>query len=382
MVAIKNWMSNIEDATLLKEIVMPGSHDAGVWASPGSTGNVLVTNAFMPVASIAAQLGDIRAQAEAGARWFDIRMYKTPTRWMPWEKSLRPNKLDGHKMKLRAAHVPAFQEGAISKGILQSPGLGGYGASIEQILDQAISFVTLPGTRTEFLVIRFSHCPEPKKVLKEIKHYLEDRTKANRGNILQHISPGVASSLGNTPMSALRSKVALIFDESFQKYCADTNYSAWLFTYSKNIASKSDACCCGQFADSPDTQVVKNAAVQAATVHLGHGNNNGHLCFVYWQLTQRSLKQQFTGGGNIHANTTAPKTAANQGGGTHANTGDLMADLMNLSARGSRTNLFNASVPVNVISHDFVKNETSQQIVKANGSVHGSQIKGAWPLNW
>ncbi|WP_181360681.1 hypothetical protein, partial [Variovorax sp. WS11] len=39
-------------------------------------------------------------------------------------------------------------------------------------------------------------------------------------------------------------------------------------------------------------------------------------------------------------------------------------------------------VPVNVISHDFVKNETSQQIVKANGSVHGSQIKGAWPITW
>ena len=111
--------------------------------------------------------------------------------------------------------MPAFQESAIAKGILQSPGLGGYGASIEQILDQAISFVTLPATRSEFIVIRFSHCPEPKKVLKEIKYYLDDTAKVNRGNVLQHISPGVTPSLGNTPISALRSKVALIFDESF-----------------------------------------------------------------------------------------------------------------------------------------------------------------------
>ena len=57
-------------------------------------------------------------------------------------------------MKLRAAHVPAFQEGAIAKGILQSPGLGGYGASIEQILDQAISFVTTPPGNSEFIVVQ------------------------------------------------------------------------------------------------------------------------------------------------------------------------------------------------------------------------------------
>jgi hypothetical protein len=379
--AINDWMSNISDNTQLKDILMPGSHDAGVWATPGQRGNVLVTNAFMPVSSIAAQLGDIRAQADAGSRWFDIRMYKTPTRWMPWEKSLRPQHLDGHKMKLRAAHVPAFQEGAISKGILQSPGLGGYGASIEQILDQAISFVTLPATRTEFIVIRFSHCPEPKKVLKEIKYYLDDRTKVNRGAILSRNSPGVAASLGQTPLSALRSKVALIFDERFHKYTSDTDYTDWLFTYSKDIASRSHACCCGQFADSPDTQVVKNAAVAAATKHLSHGNQNGHLCFVYWQLTQRSLTEQFSGGGDIHANTTAPRTPTNVGG-THANTGDLMTDLMNLARRGSTTNLFNAAVPVNVISHDFVTNQTSQQIVKANGVVTPTTINGPWPNNW
>lgn len=379
--AINDWMSNIEDNTLLKDILMPGSHDAGVWASPGQSGNVRVTNSLMPISSIAAQLGDIRAQADAGSRWFDIRMYKTPTRWAPWEESLRPQKVDGHKMKLRAAHVPAFQEGAISKGILQSPGLGGYGASIEQILDQAISFVTLPATQSEFLVVRFSHCPEPKKVLKEIKYYLDDTSKLHRNNILSHISPGVTASLGTTPLSALRSKVALIFDDGFHKYTTDTNYSNWLFTYSKDIASKSDACCCGLFADSPDTQIVRNAAVTAATRHLSHGNKNGHLCFVYWQLTQRSLTQQFSGGGNIHANTTAPRTATNQGG-THANTGDLMTDLMNLAARGSRTNLFNSAVPVNVISHDFVTNQISQQIVKNNGVVTPGTIKGAWPNNW
>lgn len=370
--AIDSWMDNIADTALLRDIVMPGSHDAGVWARPTQRGNVLVTNRYMPVSSIAAQLGDIREQATAGARWFDIRMYKTPTRWAPWEKSLRPAKLDGHKMKLRAAHVPAFQEGAIAKGALQSPGLGGYGASIEQILDQALGFVTAPATRSEFIVVRFSHCPEPKKVLKEIKYYLDDRQKTHRGNVLQHITPNVAASLGNTPMSALRSKVALIFDEKFHKYTTDNDYSNWMFTYSKDIGSQSDACCCGQFADSPDTQVVKNAAVSAATKHLAHGNKNGHLCFVYWQLTQRSIQQQLGGGGNIHNNTTGAT-------GTHDATDGLMQQLQALQA-SLLANLDKASVAANVISHDFVNDVTSQKIVK--GNTDARKINAPWPTTW
>ena len=126
---------------------------------------------------------------------------------------------------------------------------------------------------------------------------------------------------------------------------------------------------------------MKNAAVNAARTHLGHGNQNGHPCFVYWQLTQRGLVKQATGRGNIHTNTTAPRTATNLGG-THANTGDLITDLMQLSMRGSATNLFNAPVPVNVISHDFVNPQTSQQIVKVNGQVDDSTITGDWPANW
>ncbi|MEP7281326.1 MAG: hypothetical protein ABI696_05045 [Rubrivivax sp.] len=361
--AIKDWMSNIADNTLLNEIVMPGSHDAGVWASPATT-NVRVTNTFMPVSSIAAQLGDIREQAKAGSRWFDIRMFKTPTRWAPSEKSLRPAPLDGHKMKLRAAHVPAFQEGAIAKGLLQSPGLGGYGASIEQILDQAISFVTKPSTRSEFIVVRFSHCPEPKKVLKEIKYYLDDKTKLNRGNILQHITPNITAKLGNTPISALRSRVALIFDEKFHKYASLPDYSNWLFLYSKDIASTAHVACCGTYADSPDTQTVKTATVTAATRHLNHATD-GHLCFAYWQLTQRSLRKQMTGGGDIKANTEAA-------GGTHAATGTLMTDLLALPHGSTR-------MPVNIVSHDFVNVQTSQEIVKANGSVDARTIKAAWP---
>lgn len=366
MVAIKNWMSNIDDNTLLKDVVMPGSHDAGVWASPTGS-NVKVTNSLMPVSSIAAQLGDIKDQAEAGSRWFDIRMYKTPTRWAPWEKSLRPSALGGHKMKLRAAHVPAFQEGAIAKGLLQSPGLGGYGASIEQILTQAISFVTNPATRSEFVVIRFSHCPEPKKVLKEIKYYLADDNQLFRGNILTRSKPNLTTKLGNTPMSVLRSRVALIFDEKFHKYAADDDYRSWMFLYSKNIGSASHVCCCGSYADSPDTAIVKNATLSAATAHLTHADD-GHLCFAYWQLTQRSISKQMTGGGNIAVNTKAA-------GGTHAATGGLMDQLLALPNPQNR-------MPANVISHDFVNEETSQKIVKANGGKDFDTIKVPWPGNW
>jgi hypothetical protein len=350
---------------------MPGSHDAGVWATPNKSGNVKTTNWLLDVGSIAAQLGDIEEQARAGSRWFDIRMYKTPTRYLPFEGSLRPAKVGGHKMKMRAAHVPTFQEGAIKKGILQSPGLGGYGASVEQILDQALNFVSRHDT--EFIVIRFSHCPEPRKVLKEIKRYLDDsRKKLCSGRILTHKSPGVQATLGNTPMKALRGKVAMIFDGLFHKYTSDINYCNWIFTYSKVFNGRGDIGCCGAYADSPKIAVVKDETLQAVESHLAHGNVNGHLCFVYWQLTERNPIKQLSGDGNIHDNTTGAA-------GTHAHTDDLMAKLTAL--RGdAKKNGYQMAVAANVISHDFVKPNISKKIVSCN--TDPNVIKGHWPPVW
>jgi hypothetical protein len=370
MVAIVNWMDNIVDTALLREIVMPGSHDAGVWAT-----NVLKTNALMDVSSIAAQCGDIDQQAQAGSRWFDIRMYKTPTRWAPWEPSMRPTPLGGQKVMMRAAHVPTFQEGMITKGILQSPGIGGYGASIEQILDQALRFVSLPATASEFIVLRFSHCPEPKKVLKEIKYYIDDQTKANNiGRILRHTTPNRGNNLGLTPMAALRGKVAMIFDDLFHKHTADNNYSDWMFTYSKgHDANAADAVCCGEYPNSMDLNVVKTAAVDAATAHLQHGVVDGHLCFIYWQLTQRDIGKQMTGGGNIKAFTTGAT-------GTHLATDNLMTTLAALLPKsGMARNQAGQFVAANVISHDFVHPNVSQMIVKHNNT---PKIKALWPPTW
>jgi hypothetical protein len=159
-------------------------------------------------------------------------------------------------------------------------------------------------------------------------------------------------------------------DEKFHKHTSDNNYSDWMFTYSKDRASACHAVCCGEFADSPDVAVVKNAAVTAATDHLTHAVD-GHLCFVYWQLTAR-LKKQLAGEGSIKTNTTGPT-------GTHQATDNLMTDLNALLPAPSRRSVGNRFVATNVISHDFVTPDTCQQIVKYNKP---PKIKAPWPNNW
>ena len=96
---------------------------------------------------------------------------------------------------------------------------------------------------------------------------LDDKTKAHRGYIPPAYLRWRRVVVGKHTDVRVPSKVRALSSMRVSRSTAQTRITApRLFTYSKNIASKSDACCCGQFADSPDTQVVKNAAVQAATV--------------------------------------------------------------------------------------------------------------------
>ena len=64
----ESWMAHLFPGTPLHDIVMPGSHDAGMadfeitsnehgWKSAGATQNL-----------------DIQRQLMCGARWFDVRM--------------------------------------------------------------------------------------------------------------------------------------------------------------------------------------------------------------------------------------------------------------------------------------------------------------------
>src|SRR5207237_7428842 len=87
--------------------------------------------------------------------------------------------------------------------------------------------------------------------------------------------------------------------------------------------------------------------LKAAEEHQSHGLD--HLCFMYWQLT----------GGNIEANTQGPT-------GPHEMLDQFIWDLWK---KGPDSKL------PNVISHDFVSEETCSKIIKLNNPDRAQMIR-------
>ena len=69
MATLKNWMSDLDDNTKLNDIIMPGSHDAGMYKVTARKG--LCTKNHQAIT----QVGDIEMQLEDGTRFFDFRVY-------------------------------------------------------------------------------------------------------------------------------------------------------------------------------------------------------------------------------------------------------------------------------------------------------------------
>ena len=67
--ARNDWMSALPDGRNLHQIVMPGSHDCGMYACAKGTKPASVPSAIT-------QFGTIREQLDLGTRFFDLRVYR------------------------------------------------------------------------------------------------------------------------------------------------------------------------------------------------------------------------------------------------------------------------------------------------------------------
>ena len=109
------WMSHLNNNTLLDQVIMPGSHDAGMSSTAHCT--IGVSSSFVQT-----QLGDIMDQALSGVRYFDIRV--------DWDHN-----------QLVTYH--------------RSSGVGCNGESIHDVLYNAYMFVE--HHPTEFIILKLSH---------------------------------------------------------------------------------------------------------------------------------------------------------------------------------------------------------------------------------
>lgn len=309
-------MGSLRDSVTLTEIVMPGSHDSGVWPAVTTP-----TSWSVPLEKVIAQGFDICNQARHGARWFDMRMF--------WSEKDR---------KFRAAHIPT----EFLVKLHADPRLGGFGVCTQDLVEQAVKFVT--DYPTEFLILRFTHTPDAHGFAHELFQFIRPFLPQGKKSpiYLSH-----DKCLVRKPISEFRGKVILIFGgHDFEKECDSFLGHDWFFGY--KCGAKKGINCCGTFADSPHLKDIQKQVYADLFAHDQRrcDANDFHLHFVYWQLTERW--GQLVGRGDIKEATTKPK-------GTH----QALTSLCNTVAT------FRV-LPVNVISYDFVHREQSTEIIKCN----------------
>lgn len=139
---------NLGGAKRLNEIVIVGTHDAGI--SAGAS-NVQTQNL------------DIAEQATVGVRFFDIRVAATTTS-VGGVKALemRTFHADGmfvkNEKKSRMVNPSGVGVARMEKVTRSKLRAGDWGQALQGVLTQAQAFVSAPATNTEFLILKFDKC--------------------------------------------------------------------------------------------------------------------------------------------------------------------------------------------------------------------------------
>jgi hypothetical protein len=330
-VSTTDWMRQIPDTKWLRQIVMPGSHDAGVYGTAQTSTRGVPGFVSNPTRQIVCQHSDFGRQALAGSRFFDCRVFLKKTRDATGAKTYEQRL--GHFFKEK---VPLSKQ----------PTAGGYGGALTAIVSQALDFVI--ANPSEFIILRFSHTYHPAECINAIKEVIASNP-AYPGVVYKQTGNIATKTIGS-----LRKKVIMVFDEKFnhnitpgegihrfKKFSADADYIDGLST-------------CGNFASTSDVKKVHTESMKGVEKHVKeHVGKAGHLHFIYWQQT----------GGDVYKTTTAPKKDGQEWtGGAHSNMGDCLYELWQQTTVNVK--------PANVISHDFVSAETCEKIIRLNPECH------------
>lgn len=342
MIDLTLWSSALNDNLLLKQITMPGSHDATIYDGQDFSKTGFSQYVVSKKRTIT-QSGSVADQCRMGSRFFDVRLKE-------------------HDGQVRGYH--------------QTAGQGGVGATSDKILDDVDGFLRARGS--EFVILRISHTDRSTDIVgKVLNHKIASRLYKGTGNV------------ANARIGDLRGKALIIFDaKKFglrkQRIAADKpsllNQRQGIHAYYKYSAGDTFAeglGVCGCFKGSSSINEVLGNAVKGADEHACHADD--HLFLLYWQQTYGYVDD------NTRSSGTGPQIVKGKpmlSGGTHANTSYMIKLMQQKSVvnyaykpdkatdgalwksvattRGDRM-----SMP-NVISYDFVNERTSEEIVMIN----------------
>ncbi|HEX8433860.1 hypothetical protein [Archangium sp.] len=270
-----NWMANIPNNNLLlRQIMMPASHDAGV---------SLVHNAPKGLGGLASagryicQQFDIAGQLTAGARFFDVRF------------------------EMRAG-VPTTVHAFAGAG-----GWGENAASIFQALD-----AHLAANNQEFVIMRVSHTDAAAGAAVFAAQQLHL-------NAARTYTTPTMRGLANTRIRDLRGRAIIAYDSGAIANPNPAN-GQMKFAKAEKATSRAGLLTCGEYPNSDDMALINYKSVKRTLEHKnracnahGHGD---HLFMLYWQMTGGNVQQNTTQGG-LPPNVMV--SALNTNNGTHYN---------------------------------------------------------------
>lgn len=236
---------NLGSTMELNEIVVAGSHDAGI------TGGA---------ANVQTQDLDIHDQAIAGVRLFDIRIAATSGSH-PLLKTYHGAKIDPSEKSIR----------------------GAFGEGLTKILSDASNFVTK--NTTEFLILKFDHCSKWEQIASACVHLLGNSIYKGSGN------------LNKKTLDDLKGKVIVVFAEDGLKEVRKNYPVGSGILGIRNLSSKGKAYDVnfdgmqyygkgGTDVKKPSKKLEQNIAKQSKLMKAGGSSGNPDIIgMMYWTTT-------------------------------------------------------------------------------------------------
>jgi hypothetical protein len=252
----------------LNEVVFSGSHDAGVTSGTGWTKT---------------QTLHIGKQAEAGVRFFDLRMHRAK----------------GGAIKTFHAPDIAVHSGIRNKKIKSiSPGMGGWGDGITKILLEARYFVT--SNTDEFLILKFDKCSCYDGIAAACMNILQDEP-GNPARTGVHYMPNV--NLNVQTVGSLAGKVITVLPAdkiplTYSNHMGNTGINSWTNLFDKDTGTSSGykpggsgLQYFGKFSGSP--KISKSMEKQAERFREGAGTSKDAVGMMYWTATTPTIGNWF-----------------------------------------------------------------------------------------
>jgi hypothetical protein len=315
---MSDWMGALPDNLTLKEITMPGSHDAGVYKEATTKVGIF----RVPKSWTSCQDRSVLEQCEAGSRFFDIRLKASST-------------------SIRAHHT--------------TKGQGAIGESWDSTLESVASF--LDSHPSEIVILRLTKPAGSAKdeiVEKLVQSSLRDKLYKSAN----------FTNFANATLQSLRGKAICAFEpKSFSVLHPSAGLHPF-FRYEEG--SQFGLITCGKYSNSKKIRDVIDGQVEKIDAHADHAG--AHLFVLYWTQT----------GSNVEENTkqTPSEKLRQKGrisGGSHHNM-DYLKGLL-CFGRDIRTGEVKVAVTdagdrrnvmPNVIMYDFVNDRMSKEIVSLN----------------